>query len=82
VGDLSIEIAEETFDDPMFAHDRAQGGRGNHANPNGRALPEEFQDLLRPCFQEDEIKLIAAGAALGFLAGLAQLTFIFGASMF
>jgi len=44
--------------------------------------PAEFQELLRPCFQEDEIKLIAAGAALGFLAGLAQLTFIFGATMF
>ena len=38
----------------------------------------EFQDLLRPCFQEDEIKLIVVGGVLGFLAGFAQLVFVFG----
>jgi hypothetical protein len=40
--------------------------------------PEDFQDLLRPCFQEDEMKLILTGAVLGFLAGIAQLVFVFG----
>ena len=40
--------------------------------------PEEFQDLLRPCFQEDEMKLILTGAVLGLLAGIAQLVFVFG----
>ena len=40
--------------------------------------PEEFQDLLRPCFQEDEWKLILMGGVLGLLAGLAQLVFVFG----
>jgi hypothetical protein len=40
--------------------------------------PDQFQDLLRPCFQEDEMKLILVGAALGFLAGLAQLFLVFG----
>jgi len=40
--------------------------------------PEEFQDLLRPCFQEDEWKLVLTGAVLGFLAGLGQLVFVFG----
>ena len=82
VGDLSIEIAGETFDDPMFANDRAQAVEEIMRRRMEELSPEEFQDLLRPCFQEDEIKLIAAGAALGFLAGLAQLTFIFGATMF
>ena len=33
--------------------------------------PEEFQDLLRPCFQEDEWKLILMGGVLGLLAGTA-----------
>lgn len=43
------------------------------------SLPaEEFQDLLRPCFQEDEMKLILLGAALGFAAGIAQLFLVFG----
>ena len=41
---------------------------------------EEFQDLLRPCFQEDEIKLILVGAFLGFGAGIGQLVFVFGES--
>ena len=82
VGDLSIEIAEETFDDPMFESDRACAVEEIMRRRMEDLSPEEFQNLLRPCFQEDEIKLIMAGAALGFLAGLAQLTFIFGASMF
>ena len=43
---------------------------------------EEFQDLLRPCFQEDEIKLILVGAFLGFAAGICQLVFVFGGSVF
>jgi len=47
-----------------------------------KQLPsEEFQDLLRPCFQEDEIKLIIIGGILGALAGMAQLAFIFGQSL-
>lgn len=39
---------------------------------------EEFQDILRPAFQEDEWLLIFVGAGLGLLAGFAQLFFIFG----
>ena len=34
--------------------------------------PTEFEDLLHPVFQEDEIILIAAGGVLGALAGLGQ----------
>lgn len=34
--------------------------------------PKEFQGFLRPVFQEDELKLILVGAALGGLAGLLQ----------
>ena len=48
-----------------------------------KQLPsEEFQDLLRPCFQEDEIKLIIIGGILGALAGIGQIAFIFGQSLF
>jgi hypothetical protein len=47
-----------------------------------RALSSsEFQDLLRPCFQEDEIKLILVGAALGMLAGIGQLILVFGQAL-
>lgn len=34
--------------------------------------PEEFEQLLRPAFQQDEWILIAVGAALGFLVGELQ----------
>ena len=35
--------------------------------------PEEFEELLRTAFQEDEIILIMVGAVLGCLIGLAQM---------
>ena len=37
--------------------------------------------MLRPAFQQDEWKLIAAGAVLGTLAGFLQLVYIFGDAM-
>jgi len=38
------------------------------------SLPaDEFEDMLRPAFKEDEWILIAVGAALGFFVGLGQL---------
>ena len=44
--------------------------------------PEEFEGVLRPAFQEDEWILILVGAALGGLAGLGQLVFLFSESPF
>ncbi len=38
--------------------------------------PAEFEQLLRPVFQEDEWKLIAVGAALGGVAGCLQISVI------
>ena len=39
---------------------------------------EQFEGLLRPVFQEDELKLILVGAALGLGAGIFQLLVVFG----
>lgn len=39
--------------------------------------PKEFEGLLRPAFQQDEWILITVGAALGLIAGFAQLIFMF-----
>ena len=39
---------------------------------------ESYEGVLRPAFQQDEWKLIAAGAALGFVAGVLQLVYLFG----
>lgn len=40
--------------------------------------PEEFEGVLRPAYQQDEWKLILAGAILGMGAGFLQLYFVFG----
>jgi uncharacterized membrane protein YheB (UPF0754 family) len=42
---------------------------------------ESYEGVLRPAFQQDEWKLIAAGAVLGTVAGVLQLVFIFGDAM-
>jgi len=39
--------------------------------------PDEFEGVLRPAFQADEWKLILAGAALGFAAGVLQFVYVF-----
>ena len=39
---------------------------------------ESFEGVLRPAFQQDEWKLILAGAVLGLGAGVAQLVWLFG----
>jgi len=42
---------------------------------------ESYEGVLRPAFQQDEWKLIAAGAVLGTIAGVLQLVYIFGDAM-
>ncbi len=42
---------------------------------------ESFEGVLRPAFQQDEWKLIVAGAVLGFLAGVGQLVWLFGETL-
>ncbi|WP_250657001.1 DUF445 domain-containing protein [Alkalimarinus coralli] len=80
VGEKAIAISAEAFSDPVFNNDRAEAVENIMRTRMENLSSEEFQDLLRPCFQEDEIKLILIGAALGFGAGLAQLVFVFGSN--
>jgi hypothetical protein len=54
----------------------------NTLRENLHALPpEEYEDILRTPFQEDEWILVAVGGALGFGAGVFQLIFLFGGSI-
>lgn len=78
VGDKAIDLTTVTFNDPAFNAERAEVVENIMRVKMEALSSEEFQDLLRPCFQEDEIKLILVGAVLGFSAGLAQLFFVFG----
>ena len=44
---------------------------------NLKSLPyEDFEQVLRPVFKEDEATLIAVGAALGGVAGVIQLVLL------
>jgi uncharacterized membrane protein YheB (UPF0754 family) len=78
VGPKALDISGDPFEDRMFNEDRATVVEEALRQRMEAMSSEDFQGLLRPCFQEDELKLILAGAVLGFGAGLAQLAFVFG----
>ncbi len=76
--DRVIELTAGAFDDPAFNEEEARRVKQMLETRMQALSPEEFQNLLRPAFQEEEIKLILIGAFLGTLAGLAQLFLVFG----
>ena len=78
IGDKAVAVSGDPFDDWEFSGGRAARLEHLLRERMESLPPDEFQDLLRPCFQEDEMKLILVGAALGFVAGLAQLFLVFG----
>lgn len=73
----AIEVSLDPLDDPVFSEERArmveQAMRERMVAMDSR----EFSNLLRPAFEEDELKLILVGAALGGLAGAAQSLLVF-----
>jgi len=77
-GAKAIQLSHETLHDPLFNQERAKVVKTIMTERMQQLPPEDFQNLLRPCFQEDEIKLIAIGGVLGACAGLGQLVFVFG----
>ena len=78
IEEKAVLVSADPFNDWSFNEERAVVLERLLRERMEGLPPEEFQDLLRPCFQEDEWKLILTGAVLGFLAGLGQLIFVFG----
>ncbi|MGM0562696.1 MAG: DUF445 domain-containing protein [Pseudomonadota bacterium] len=78
VGDKAIVVSPEPFEDSAFVKDRGHRVREMMRERMEDLTAEEFQNMLRPAFQEDEMKLILAGAILGLGAGFMQLIFVFG----
>jgi uncharacterized membrane protein YheB (UPF0754 family) len=74
----AIELSVAALNDPIFSEDRAEIVKQMMVERMVAMPSEEFQNLLRPAFQEDELKLILLGALLGLLAGIAQLFLVFG----
>lgn len=73
VADKSADFALDPMEDERFNKDRAKVLQARLAEKI-RALPtEEFQDMLRPAFQEDEWILLVLGAVTGLAAGTLQL---------
>jgi len=73
----AVDLTLDTFKDSEFNDDRSRVLGGLISERMRDLSPREFSDLLRSAFEEDEWQLIAAGAALGALAGLAQMAFVF-----
>ncbi|NJL27858.1 MAG: hypothetical protein HC897_08145 [Thermoanaerobaculia bacterium] len=78
LADKAIKVSIEPFNHWPFNEERGVIIERMLRERMESLPPEEFQDLLRPCFQEDEMKLILLGGVLGFAAGLAQLFLVFG----
>lgn len=72
----AIDMSLEPFDDPVFNKDRGAIVERLFRERMEALSSDEFQDLLRPAFQEDEWILILVGGALGAVAGLIQWTFM------
>ncbi|MES2663119.1 MAG: hypothetical protein V4629_07435 [Pseudomonadota bacterium] len=74
----AISLSEELFNDVSFNNERAEVVARLFQGRMENLSSEEFQNLLRPAFQEDEWILIILGGALGMLAGIGQLFLVFG----
>lgn len=71
--DRSIEITMGPVCDPALNASRAQKIFQMFRDRIRELTPKEFQNLLRPAFQEDEWILIVLGGVTGFFAGLIHL---------
>lgn len=75
--DKSIDATMIPIRDPELNRSRADKIFGLFKSRLEALTPREFQNLLRPAFQEDEITLVVLGGITGFLAGLAHLVLVF-----
>ncbi|MFA5123114.1 hypothetical protein [Zavarzinia sp.] len=73
VADKSADLALDPMEDERFNKDRAKVLQGKLAERIRALSSAEFQDMLRPAFQEDEWILLVLGAVTGLAAGTAQL---------
>jgi uncharacterized membrane protein YheB (UPF0754 family) len=76
VTDKILEKLPETMKHMESYAEDAMDVRNTLVERMQRLSPEEFEGMLRPAFKEDEWSLIAVGAALGFLVGELQVSFM------
>lgn len=68
----AVLATRDVFSDPAFNRERAPVVAGVLASQMKALRPEEFQDILRPAFREEEIQLMFVGGLFGAVAGLVQ----------
>lgn len=78
VEEKAIDLSLYPFEDPVFNRERGAIVEAILSERMQALSSEEFQDLLRPAFQEDEWILIVVGGVLGSIAGMFQLLVVFG----
>ena len=68
----AVLATRDVFSDPAFNRERAPVVAGVLASQMKALRPEEFQDILRPAFREEEVQLMFVGGLFGAVAGLVQ----------
>jgi len=72
LNEKAIQLSTEPFRDPGFNQDRADVVAELIYERMAALPPKDFQDVLRPAFQEEEWQLVVIGGMVGALAGLLQ----------
>lgn len=72
MNEKAIVATGHVFDDPDFNRDRARVVAAAINEQMQSLSPAEFQDVLRPAFQEEEWQLMLVGALLGAGVGALQ----------
>jgi len=77
MNDKAVVATGHVFHDPDFNRDRARVVAATINEQMQALTPVEFQDVLRPAFQEEEWLLMLVGGLLGAAAGLLQWLWVF-----
>ncbi|WP_289101712.1 hypothetical protein [uncultured Marinobacter sp.] len=76
MNDKAVLATRDVFSDPAFNKERAPVVAGVLAGQMKALKPEEFQEILRPAFREEEIQLMLIGGLFGAIAGFIQFVLI------
>ncbi|MAA63424.1 MAG: hypothetical protein CL581_01400 [Alteromonadaceae bacterium] len=77
MNEKAVMATGHAFCDPAFNRERAPVVANVIATEMKALKPEEFQDILRPAFKEEELKLMIVGGVFGAIAGAIQSGFMF-----
>lgn len=73
MNDKAVIATKDVFADPAFKKERAPAVAAVLAEQMKALKPEDFQDILRPAFREEELQLMVVGGIFGAAAGLVQI---------